>query len=51
MLFTAALLSLGAPFWFNTLKKMSSLRPALARLVEEQPRQTPPRPGDPSATR
>jgi hypothetical protein len=51
MLFTAALLSLGAPFWFNALKKMSSLRPALARLVEEQPRQTPPRPGDPSATR
>jgi hypothetical protein len=27
---TAALLSLGAPFWFNLLKSMSNLRPVLA---------------------
>jgi hypothetical protein len=30
VLITAALLSLGAPFWFNTLKQLSSLRPVLA---------------------
>ena len=28
------LLSLGAPFWFNALKKMANLRPALANKVE-----------------
>jgi hypothetical protein len=27
---SAALLSLGAPFWFNLLKSLSSLRPVLA---------------------
>jgi hypothetical protein len=31
VLFTAALLSLGAPFWFNTLRSLSSLRPLLAK--------------------
>lgn len=30
ILFSAALLSLGAPFWFNALKSLSSLRPLLA---------------------
>jgi hypothetical protein len=30
VLITAALLSLGAPFWFNALKSMSNLRPILA---------------------
>lgn len=31
---SAMLLSLGAPFWFNALKKMANLRPALANKVE-----------------
>jgi hypothetical protein len=31
------LLSLGAPFWFNTLKNLSNLRPILAGKVETQP--------------
>jgi hypothetical protein len=30
VLATAALLSLGAPFWFNALKSMTNLRPILA---------------------
>jgi hypothetical protein len=30
VLITAALLSLGAPFWFNALKSMTNLRPILA---------------------
>jgi hypothetical protein len=30
VLMTAALLSLGAPFWFNALKSMSNLRPVVA---------------------
>jgi hypothetical protein len=30
VLITAALLSLGAPFWFNALKSLTSLRPILA---------------------
>ncbi len=30
----AMLLSLGAPFWFNTLRRMANLRPALAGKVE-----------------
>jgi len=32
---SAALLSLGAPFWFNILKSLSSLRPALAKRIDE----------------
>lgn len=38
---SAALLSLGAPFWFNTLKTLTNLRPALANEVDRNPRQTP----------
>lgn len=38
ILFSAGLLSLGAPFWFNALKTMSSLRPIVAS-KEEQERQ------------
>jgi hypothetical protein len=36
----AALLTLGAPYWFNMLKNLSSLRPALARAIsqEDEPR-------------
>jgi hypothetical protein len=34
----AALLTLGAPYWYNLLKNLSSLRPALAQLIgKEQP--------------
>jgi hypothetical protein len=35
ILATAALLSLGAPFWFNVLKNLSSLRPVLAKKEAE----------------
>lgn len=35
---TAALLTLGAPFWFNLLKTLTSLRPYLAQKVEEEPK-------------
>ncbi len=34
LLVTAGLLSLGAPFWFNTLKSLASLRPVLANRVD-----------------
>jgi hypothetical protein len=33
---SAALLSLGAPFWFNMLKDLSNLRPVLAKKQEEE---------------
>jgi hypothetical protein len=39
VLTSAALLSLGAPFWFNMLKTASNLRPAIAAYVEN--RKTP----------
>ncbi|MBU6408804.1 MAG: hypothetical protein KGR98_00320 [Verrucomicrobia bacterium] len=32
---TAALLSLGAPFWFNLLKSLANLRPLLADQIEQ----------------
>jgi hypothetical protein len=32
---SAALLSLGAPFWFNLLKSLTNLRPALATEIEK----------------
>jgi hypothetical protein len=38
LLASAALLSLGAPFWFNSLKTLTNLRPALAQQVEKNPR-------------
>lgn len=41
ILVTAALLSLGAPFWFNLLKSLTNLRPALANQVEKNPKQIP----------
>lgn len=31
----AALLTLGAPYWFNVLKNLASLRPALARAIAQ----------------
>jgi hypothetical protein len=36
---SAAFLSLGAPFWFNLLNQLSSLRPALADAIDGQPKQ------------
>jgi hypothetical protein len=36
ILASAALLSLGAPFWFNLLKTMSNLRPMLANKVTQE---------------
>src|SRR5437667_439715 len=49
---TAGLLTLGAPFWFNLLKNLTSLRPAVATLVEKRPTSAPalpPAPGNPPA--
>lgn len=46
ILLFAGLLTLGAPFWFNLLKNLSSLRPALAQLIgEEQKRDIKPSTG------
>src|SRR5207248_2808663 len=36
MLASAALLSLGAPFWFNLLKTMSNLRPIVANKESQE---------------
>ena len=41
MAMMAALLSIGAPFWFNILKGLSNLRPSIAQVVQDQPTQTP----------
>ena len=49
---TVALLTLGAPFWFNLLKNLTSLRPALATLIEKRPTSAPalpPAPANPPA--
>jgi len=35
ILFSAGLLSLGAPFWFNALKTLSSLRPVVASKADQ----------------
>jgi hypothetical protein len=40
VLASAALLSLGAPFWFNALKTVSNLRPAIAAAVEDRDQPT-----------
>ncbi len=34
-LVTAVFLSLGAPFWYNTLKQLSNLRPAIAQKIDQ----------------
>jgi hypothetical protein len=39
---SAAFLSLGAPFWFNTLKSLTNLRPLLAQQIDNQPGATKP---------
>jgi hypothetical protein len=48
LLLTAGLLTLGAPFWFNLLKNLMSLRPALANLIEKRPTSAPALPAAPS---
>jgi hypothetical protein len=48
LVLTAGLLTLGAPFWFNLLKNLMSLRPALATLVEKRPTSAPALPAAPS---
>ncbi len=41
ILLSAALLSLGAPFWFNSLKTLTNLRPKLASEIDKDPKQIP----------
>ena len=48
ILATVGLLALGAPFWFNLLKNLTSLRPALATLIEKRPTSAPALPAAPS---
>ena len=45
---TAGLLTLGAPFWFNLLKNLMSLRPAVANLIEKRPTSAPALPTTPA---
>jgi hypothetical protein len=47
VLITAGLLTLGAPFWFNLLKNLMSLRPAVANLIEKRPTSAPALPAMP----
>ena len=46
---TAGLLTLGAPFWFNLLKNLTSLRPAVATLIEKRPTSAPALPTAPAS--
>ena len=46
---SAGLLTLGAPFWFNLLKNLMNLRPAVATLVEKRPTSAPALPATPAA--
>ena len=48
VLVTAGLLTLGAPFWFNLLKNLMSLRPAVANLIEKRPTSAPALPATPT---
>ena len=48
VLATAGLLTLGAPFWFNLLKNLMSLRPAVANLIEKRPTSAPALPATPA---
>ncbi|HEX3152397.1 MAG TPA: hypothetical protein VHR66_30265 [Gemmataceae bacterium] len=43
ILMAGILLSLGAPFWFNTLKSLSNLRPILATRVQAEEQGTAPK--------
>ena len=40
ILLTAGLLGLGAPFWYNTLKTLTSLRPVVATKQDQQRQQS-----------
>ena len=40
MLFSALLLSLGAPFWFNTLKSLASLRSSVGKNIWDEDKST-----------
>jgi hypothetical protein len=48
VMMTAGLLALGAPFWFNLLKNLMSLRPAVASLIEKRPTSAPALPTAPA---
>jgi hypothetical protein len=45
---SVGLLTLGAPFWFNLLKNLMNLRPAVATLVEKRPTSAPALPAAPA---
>ena len=45
---SVGLLTLGAPFWFNLLKNLMNLRPAVATLVEKRPTSAPALPATPA---
>lgn len=47
VLLTAGFLTLGPPFWFNLLKNLMSLRPAVAGLIEKRPTSAPALPASP----
>jgi hypothetical protein len=38
ILFSAGLLSLGAPFWYNALKTLSALKPTVANKEDQERR-------------
>jgi len=42
ILFSAGLLSLGAPFWYNALKGLSALKPIVADREQQERRTTMP---------
>ena len=44
MLATALLLSLGAPFWYNTLRQLASLKPATAQKIDQEKESKTPAP-------
>lgn len=48
LVLSAGLLTLGAPFWFNLLKNLMNLRPAVASLVEKRPTSAPALPPNPA---
>ena len=48
ILLTAGFLTLGSPFWFNLLKNLMSLRPAVASLIEKRPTSAPALPAAPA---
>ena len=42
VLATVFLLSLGAPFWFNTLRQLCAMKPAIARKIDQEQQQPEP---------